>query len=224
MAFDTVTVLSSAAFPQTFLESTDAVTWEVGPMTKKGEAAARRNYRTELICEILTREPSPKCVRQEMQWGIEQEPFARAAYELSRDILVETVGFVYHPDIARFGCSPDGLVDEDGLIQIKCPTTATHLSWMLAGTVPVEHMPQMIAEMACTGRAWCDFVSYDPGLPKHLQLFVRRYERDEKLISALEAEVVHFSAEIQQVLGSLPECGQPVVLSIDQTDSEEVEL
>jgi hypothetical protein len=143
---------------------------------------------------------------------------------MQRDLLVETCGFVLHPDIARFGASPDGLVGEDGLIQIKCPNTTTHLGWMLAGTVPVEHCPQMLAELACTGRAWCDFVSFDPRLPAYLQLFVRRFERDEKLIAALETEVVHFNAEIEGVLAALPQQPQGIVLVMDHVDPDELQF
>ena len=111
-----------------------------------------------------------------MQWGLDQEPFARAAYELHAGVLVETCGFVLHPQIARFGASPDGLVgDDQPLIQIKCPTTKTHLEWMMAKTIPLEHIPQMLAELSCTGREWADFVSFDPRLPEHLQLFVLRF-------------------------------------------------
>jgi YqaJ-like viral recombinase domain len=192
--------------------------------TKKAEAAARRDYRSELIAEILTGVPYPRFVSQAMQWGIDQEPFARAAYEMQRDLLVETCGFVLHPDMARFGASPDGLVGDDGLIQIKCPNTTTHLGWMLGGTVPVEHAPQMLAEMACTGRAWCDFVSFDPRLPPHLQLFVRRFERNDSLIAQLETEVIHFNAEIEGVLSSLPQKPQGVVLSMDQVDVDEIQF
>ena len=183
--------------------------------TKKGESAARAKYRTELLCEILTGQPYPQYVSQEMIWGQDQEPFARAAYELETEVMVETVGFVLHPVIPRFGASPDGLVGSEGLMQIKCPTTSTHLSWLLSGTIPVEHCPQMLAELSCTGRAWCDFVSFDPRLPAGLQLFIRRFERDEKLIAALEAEVLHFNAELQQVLKALPGSPQPVVKMLD---------
>lgn len=197
---------------------------DVIAMTKKGEAAARRNYRTELVIEILTGQPAPRYVSQEMQWGIDQEPFARAAYELRNDLMVETCGFVLHPDVARFGASPDGLVGDDGLIQIKCPNTSTHLGWMLAGGVPLEHAPQLIAEMACTGRDWCDFVSFDPRLPSHLQLFVRRYQRGDALIATLETEIVHFNAEVQSVLASLPQAQQAIVLAIDHCDPEEMEF
>ncbi len=171
---------------------------------KKGEAAARRNYRMELIYERLTGQPHPQFVSQEMQWGLDHEAEARAAYELFKGVLVDTTGFVLHPTIERFGASPDGLVGDDGLIQIKCPTTKTHLEWLLAGTIPLEHVPQMIAEMSCTGRDWCDFVSYDPRLPEHLQLFGRRYNRDDDVVAAVEKEVVHFNQELDQVLKALP--------------------
>jgi YqaJ-like recombinase protein len=197
---------------------------DVVAMTKKGEAAARRDYRTEIISEILTGRPYPQYVTQEMRWGIEQEPFARAAYEMQRNVLVEICGFIPHPSIDRFGASSDGLVGDDGLVQIKCPNTTTHLSWLMAGVVPIEHMPQMLAEMSCTQRAWCDFVSYDPRLPEHLQLFVRRFERDAKLIAALEREVEHFNAEIDQVLHALPQKPQGIVLVMDRIAEDEVQF
>jgi hypothetical protein len=193
---------------------------------KKSEAAARRNYREELIVEILTGEPYPQSAAfaRQVQWGKEQEPFARTAYELQRDVLLDMCGFVLHPGIARFGASPDGLVGDDGMIQIKCPNTSTHLGYWLSGSVPVEHCPQMLAEMACTGRAWCDFVSFDPRLPAHLQLFVRRFERNESLIAQLETEVVHFNAEIEGVLAALPQQPQGIVLAMDHCDPEELQF
>ena len=193
---------------------------------KKGVSASRSKYRAELVIEILTGQPYPQYVSQEMQWGTDQEPFGRAAYEMQQDVLVETCGFVLHPTLPRFGASPDGLVGEDGMIQVKCPNTSTHLNCMLSGVVPVEYAPQMLAEMACAGRQWSDFVSFDPRLPKHLQLFVRRLERDQKLIVALEAEVVKFTAEVDDVLAKLPqpEAGQPVVAVLDQDLVDEPEL
>lgn len=190
----------------------------------KEEKVERRDYRIELISEILTAVPYPRYISREMQWGIDQEPFARAAYELSRDVLVETCGFVLHPILDRFGASPDGLVGDDGLIQIKCPNTTTHLSWMLSGTIPVEHMPQMLAEMSCTQRAWCDFVSYDPRLPEYLQLYVRRFTRDAKLIAVLEREVEHFNSEIDEQIAALPQKPQGIVLALDRVNPDEVEF
>lgn len=192
---------------------------------KRGdEAAARAAYRSELIVEMLTGKPYRHYVSEEMQWGIDQEPYARAAYELSCDAMVETCGFILHPDIARFGASPDGLVDEDGLIQIKCPNTTTHLNWMLGGVVPLEHCPQMLAEMSCTGRQWCDFVSFDPRLPQHLQLFVRRFTRDDRLIAILETEVVNFNSQIEGVLGALPQKSQPIADVLDWPNAEEIQF
>lgn len=198
---------------------------EVIAMTKKGEeTAARRDYRIELISEILTGVPYPRFVSKEMQWGIDQEPFARAAYELQRDVLVETCGFVVHPSVDRFGASPDGLVGDDGLIQIKCPNTTTHLAWMMSKTIPVEHMPQMLAEMSCTQRAWCDFVSFDPRLPEHLQLYVKRFHRDAKLIAILEKEVETFNRQIDEQIAALPGKPQGVIEIMDQANEDELEF
>jgi hypothetical protein len=197
----------------------------IATLKRGGEAAARASYRSELLCEILTGQPYPQYVSQDMEWGRLQEPFARAAYELEQDVLVETCGLIVHPEVERFGASPDGRVGEDGLIQIKCPTTRTHLDWMLGGVVPVEHIPQMLAEMSCTGRKWCDFVSYEPRLPSHLQLFIRRYMRDDKFLATLESEVKHFVRELDSVLAALPQ-GQPqgVVLVMDRVTNDEMEF
>jgi hypothetical protein len=189
------------------------------------EAARRRDYRNELMVEILTGRPVVQRVTREMQWGIDQEPFARAAYEMARDVLVQTCGFVVHDDIERFGCSPDGLVGHDGMLQIKCPKTTTHLAWMLSGTIPIEHMPQMLGELSCTGRTWCDFMSFDPRLPKHLQTYIRRFQRDEKLIFTLESEVVHFNNEIDALLRKLPQGEpQPIVNIAEEQREDEVEF
>jgi len=170
---------------------------------KKGESADRRHYREELMAERLTNIPTDHYVSREMQWGIDQEPFARAAYEVAYDVDVETCGFFIHPNIKNFGASPDGLVGTDGMIQVKCPNTSNHLAWMQAGEIPLEHAPQLLADLACSGRKWIDFVSFDPRLPAHLQLFIRRFYRDEKLISALEAEVVQFDREVDAAIGKL---------------------
>ena len=186
--------------------------------TKRGEAAARANYRIEIISEILTGVPVEQYVTREMQWGIDQEPNARLAYELACGVMVESCGFAIHPTIKGFGASPDGFLGTDGLVQFKCPTTKTHLEWILAGVVPVEHCPQMLAELSVTGRAWCDFVSFDPRLPKHLQLFIVRFERIEKLVTEIEREVIHFIHEIGAVMAALPQsAGEPCeVIEIDQ--------
>jgi hypothetical protein len=173
------------------------------------EAAARRNYRAELIAEILSGVPAEKYVTREMQWGLDQEPFARAAYEMEFDVMVEPGGFITHPYLPRFGCSPDGLVGDDGMVQIKCPTTSTHLGWILSGNIPLEHGVQMLAELAVTGRKWNDFVSYDPRLPRHLQLWGRRFTAKQEHIALLEDHVTVFNAEIEHVLGELPSAMTP---------------
>jgi hypothetical protein len=189
------------------------------------ETAERSKYRTELICEILTGQPYPHFVSQDMMWGSANEPFARAAYELQQDVLVETCGLIMHPDIPRFGASCDGLIGKDGILEVKCPTTRTHLEWLMAGVVPTEHVPQMLAQMACTGRQWVDFVSFDPRLPAHLQLFGRRFRRDEKLIDTLENEVVHFTKELDEVLAALPQGpAQPIATLLEMPRVDELEF
>lgn len=170
----------------------------------KAYSAARANYRADLVAEILTGRATQHYVTPEMKWGIEQEQYARAAYEVAQDVMVETCGFVLHPSIDRFGASPDGLIGADGLVQIKCPNTTNHLEWLREGVVPLEHAPQMLAEMACTGRQWNDFVSFDPRLPPDLQLFICRFHREDPLVAALEQEVVKFTAEIDALIAQLP--------------------
>lgn len=196
-------------------------------MTQKGqEKAERAHYRYEIIVERLTGEPYPQTAEyaRQVQWGKEQEPFARAAYEMQQDVLVETCGLIMHPEISCFAASPDGFVGDDGLLQIKCPTTKTHLGYILAGVIPIEHCPQMLAEMACTGRKWCDFVSFDPRLPPHLQLFIRRFDRDEALIAAVEREVVQFNQQVEETLKALPQKPQAIAEVLDWPTADEVQF
>lgn len=170
---------------------------------KSGESAGRKNYRMDLVAERLTGKPADSFTNSAMQWGTEQEPFARIAYETHKGLFVEQVPFVDHPTIEWFGCSPDGLVAEDGLLEIKSPNTTTHLEYIEIGKSPARYIPQMMCQMACTGRKWCDFVSYDPRLPDDLQLFVVRLERDDAYIKDMEAEVVKFLQEVEETLGML---------------------
>lgn len=170
---------------------------------KSGEAAARKDYRAQIVAEILTgAQQEDGYINAEMQWGIDQEPLARSAYEMAKDALVDQVGFILHPRIERAGASPDGLTD-GGLVEIKCPKTATHLQYLLAGEVPTKYQPQMLWQMACAERPWCDFVSYDPRLPSDMQLFVVRFNRDEKRITEMEAEVEAFLGEVDAMLAKL---------------------
>ena len=168
---------------------------DVVARTKTGWSASRVNYAAELIAERLTGEPAPGFTSAAMQWGIDQEALAREAYIFLTGETVTETGFVRHPTIVQSGASPDGLVGSDGLVEIKCPNTATHIDTLIAQVVPQKYMTQMLWQMACTGRQWCDFVSFDPRLPDHLQLFVRRVERNEETIRMLEQEVICFIAE-----------------------------
>lgn len=170
---------------------------------KTGEAAARRDYRAQIVAEILTGKPQEDgYINAAMQWGIETEQAARDAYEAAEGVLVDQVGLVLHPVIDRAAASPDGLAG-DGLLEVKCPKTATHLQYLIEGVAPKAYQPQMLWQMACTERPWCDFVSFDPRLPDDLQFFKVRFERDEKRIREIETEVLMFLGEVDDTLAAL---------------------
>lgn len=171
--------------------------------TKTGYGASRGNYLAELLCERLTGEQADRFTSAEMQRGSELEPQARAAYAFIHSTSVHECGFVVHPVIEGFGASPDGLIGDIGLVEIKCPNTATHVDYLLSQTVPGKYETQMQAQMACTGRAWCDFVSYDPRLPDDLQLFVKRVHRDKEAIACMEKEIQTFLDELTVKLTKL---------------------
>ena len=173
--------------------------------TKSGYSASRDNYMAQLICERMTNTVAESFSSAAMQWGTETEPLARAAYESVADVLVDEVGYVQHPSIERAGASPDGLVGADGLLEIKCPNTATHIDTLLSNQVPTKYITQMQWQMACTKRAWCDFVSFDPRLPNGLQMFVKRVEFDTEYAATLEAEVIKFLAELDTKISKLNE-------------------
>ena len=165
-------------------------------MTKKG-SAARANLSAQLVLERLTNTKGDSFSSAAMQWGVDQEPFARAAYEAHSGVWVDTVGFVQHPTIERAGASPDGLVGHDGLVEIKCPNTATMIDTLLTGKVPSNYATQMQMQMACTGRAWCDYAVFDSRMPVKAQLFVKRVQRDQKFIDDLNKEIIAFLAEVE---------------------------
>ena len=171
--------------------------------TKSGYSASRDNYMAQLVCERLTGQKADGFTNAAMQWGTSTEPLARAAYESRYDVLVDEVGFVPHPTIQMAGASPDGFVGQDGLIEIKCPNTATHIDTLLSETVPTKYYTQMQFQLACTGREWCDFVSFDNRLPEELQLFVKRVPRDDVYIKIMEAEIVQFIAELDDKINKL---------------------
>ena len=169
---------------------------------KSGESASRKNYKMELVVQRLTNKVGESFTNAAMEWGTEQEPFARMAYEAHTGTFVKEEGFVDHPTIEGFGCSPDGIVGE-GLIEIKCPNTANHIETVLENKAPSKYIPQMQCQMACTGAKWCDFVSFDPRVPEDLQLFVVRVERDQEYIDAMEVEVKQFLSEVLDLFNQL---------------------
>jgi putative phage-type endonuclease len=167
---------------------------------KTGEAAARANYRIELVAERLTGKSTPGFTSAAMQWGVSCEPMARSAYETETGLIVTEVGFVDHPTIEMTGASPDGLVGDDGLIEIKCPDTKTHIETLTSKKAPSKYIPQMQWQMACTGRQWVDFVSFDPRLPEHLMLEIIRVDRDQSLIDQYSEAVSIFLAEVSKTV------------------------
>lgn len=178
---------------------------DVVARTKSGYSTSRANYMAELVCERLTGKPGDFFQNAAMVWGTEQEPFARGAYEERTAALVTEVGFVPHPTIDMAGASPDGLVGDDGLVEIKCPFTATHIDTIMSGVAPSKYVTQMQWQMACTGRKWCDFVSFDPRMPDNMQLFITRVHRKDMEIYALEQEVRSFLIELDEKITKLKE-------------------
>ena len=171
--------------------------------TKTGPSASRENYLAQIVCERMTNKPAESYSNAAMAWGTEQEPFARAAYESAKDVLVEEVGFVPHPNISEASASPDGLVGLFGLVEIKCPNTATHIQTLLDQKVPEKYNTQMQWQMACTQRQWCDFVSFDPRMAEGLQLFIKRVELDPVYIANLEKEILNFLFDVEHKITQL---------------------
>ena len=169
---------------------------DVVAKTKSGWSASRANYMAELLIERMTAAPAPRYVSPEMAWGTVHEAAAKSAYCFLTDADIIEVGFVPHPSIPMSGASPDGEVGEHGLIEVKCPLTATHIDALLGIPIHAKYITQMDWQMACTGRKWCDFVSYDPRLPGQMQLYVQRVERDDRRIIELEAAISEFLIEL----------------------------
>ncbi len=170
--------------------------------TKTGAAASRKNYAVELALERLTGSKKEGFTNAAMQHGIDQEPYAKLAYENRTGQLIQDVGFIDHPTIPMSGASPDGFPGE-GLIEIKCPNSATHLDNLLRGSADPDYLPQMYWQMAVTGRPWCDFVSFDPKFPEHLQLAIYRVNTDAQKIKELENEVSQFLTEVDLIVENL---------------------
>lgn len=177
-------------------KATASSLYKVMAKTKTGYGADRANYHAQLVAERLTGRPSDSFSNSAMQWGIDQEANARLAYsELTGESVVE-LGFVEHPSIAMTGASPDGLVGFDGLVEIKCPNTATHIATLTGANIDRKYLLQMQWQMACTERQWCDFASYDPRMPEEMRLHVRRVERDDALLAEIEAELLPFLVDV----------------------------
>ena len=194
---------SSAWFEARLGKVTASRVADVIAKTKSGYSASRDNYMAQLICERLTGQQGESFTNAAMTWGTETEPLARSAFEAYADVMVEEVGFVPHPSIEMSGASPDGLVGLFGMLEIKCPNTATHIDTLLTQTVPGKYITQMQWQMRCCERQWCEFVSFDPRLPQDLQLFVKRVEFDPEYVAMLEKEVIQFLAELDDKVNKL---------------------
>ena len=172
---------------------------------KGGESITRHKYKMKLVAERITGTIQESFTNAAMEWGIQQEEVAAMAYEVVKDTFVEPTGFVHHPYIKWLGVSPDRLVGNIGLIEIKCPNTNTHLEYLISQQIPTKYYNQMQAQMWCTDREWCDFVSFDPRMPTYLQMWVCMVKRDDAYIKLLEDEVVTFLAEVQSKVTQLKE-------------------
>ena len=168
-----------------------------------GRGATATNYMAELVAERLTGVPSEHFQSSAMKWGTEHEPEARSLYAFMVGTNVEEVGFVVHPEFDFAGASPDGLVGDNGLIEIKCPNTATHISTLLSKSIDRKYILQMQWQMECTKRDWCDFVSYDPRMPHDMQIFIKRVRYDENIVQSIKDEMVPFNNEINQMIKEL---------------------
>ena len=178
--------------------------YKVLAKTKTGYGADRGNYMTQLVLERVTNSKADSYTNAAMQWGIDQEPFARAAYEAAKGVMVDEVGFVPHPTIEAAGASPDGLVGDDGMVEIKCPDSKTALEcWLSDNPVEGKYFAQMQWQMRCADRAWCDYVVFDPRMPTKAQLFVTRVTRDDKWLATTEQEVIKFLAEVDAKVAAL---------------------
>lgn len=175
--------------------------------TKSGYSTSRANYAAQLIIERLTNQKVEGFTNAAMQHGIDTEPQARAAYDLHSGLDVKEIGFMIHPSIPDSGASPDGIIGDDGLVEIKCPNTATHIDFLLSPDIDKKYITQMQWQMACTGRKWCDFVSFDPRLPLNLQLKIVRIMRNADTIAELELEVKSFLDEVSHKVAQLQALG-----------------
>lgn len=176
---------------------------DVMARTKTGYGAGRANYMAQIVAERLTGTVAPSFSNAAMQWGTDIEPQARAMYAFTHDLEIAECGFVDHPSLPMTGASPDGLIGTDGLVEIKCPNTATHIETLRGASIDRKYLLQMHWQMICTERAWCDFLSFDPRLPAEMQMHVRRVERDTALADEIASEVSVFLLEVDQTVADL---------------------
>lgn len=182
---------------------TASCVYKVMARTKTGYGADRANYHAQLVTERLTGLPADTFSNAAMQWGTDTEPQARAAYVFTTGRDVVEMGFAPHPEIDMAGASPDGLVGSVGLVEIKCPNSATHIATLRGAEIDRKYILQMQFQMVCTGREWCDFVSFDPRLPLEMQLHIRRVERDDALLTEIHGEVRKFLVEVDEAVADL---------------------
>jgi putative phage-type endonuclease len=176
---------------------------DVMAKTKTGYSTSRQNYLAQLVAERLTGAPQDSYSNAAMQWGTETEPLARAVFENAKGLFVDETGFHDHPIIEWAGASPDGLIGDKGLIEIKCPNTSTHIEYLLSKKVPNKYILQMQWQMDCTGRDFCEFMSFDPRMPDKHQSLIIRVERDETLLDEIRNEVTSFLGELDNTLNLL---------------------
>ena len=171
---------------------------------KAGEAVTRQKYRMQIIAERVSGRVAESFTSAAMEWGVEQEKVARIRYEADTGYFVDEAEFYNHPTIKWLGASPDGVISGvNALIEIKCPNTQTHLGYRLDNKPPAAYVNQMQCQMWVTGAEWCDFVSYDPRVPEHLQLFISRLQRDNDLIAKMEIETIKFLGEVDDAINQL---------------------
>lgn len=175
----------------------------IADVMMKPTTAGFQNYRSQLVCERLTGRPTETFTSAAMQHGTETEPQARAMYTLTTGLSVDEVGFVSHPLIDMAGASPDGLVGELGLVEIKCPQPTEHIRVLTGGAIKPGYVLQMLWQMECTGREWCDFVSFNPDLPDDLQLHIQRVEYDSEKAAEITGAVRSFLASVDDTFAKL---------------------
>lgn len=166
-------------------------------IVKSEKLAGWKNYRTELALERITGVRQEGYTSTEMQWGIDTEPLARLHYVLATKNEVTECGFFEHPTLAA-GASPDGLLGDDGGLEIKCPNSATHIQTLRTGKIPDLYVPQVQGGMYITGRKYWDYVSFDPRLPKNAALFIIRAKRDDDYIEMLEGRLKLFLKDVEE--------------------------